>query len=111
MKRDITVTITFLSLAAMFGYVFYTGKNIEYDENDGVLGIVLVATILMLSLRVMILWLQTLIHAVRKKGEESRVGWLVAHVILGPFASFAYYYSNDPSIEKELKEKKKPWEV
>ena len=46
-------------------------------------------------LRCIVLWVQTLHHAAKPPTKESpKLVWIIAHVLFGPIASFAYYFSH-----------------
>jgi len=41
-----------------------------------------------IGIRMLVLWFQTLIHA----AQNSRVGWVICHVLFGNLASIIYFY-------------------
>ena len=46
------------------------------------------------SIRLVILFWQTLSHAVKYANPDSRMAWVVGHMFLGPIVSVPYYYKN-----------------
>jgi hypothetical protein len=65
----------------------------EVDQHSGFwwyLGLLFFAAVI----RLMILWWQTLTHAVKYGDLNSRMAWVVGHIFFGPFVSVPYYYKN-----------------
>lgn len=96
MKRDFTVTLALLIFVPYWlGRVFldftYYGLSNAPEEALSVLDFV----IFLAMLRIVVLWFQTLIHAM-SHGETAafRVSWLLLHLFLAPVATFSYYYTS-----------------
>jgi hypothetical protein len=93
MKRDITVTISAVILIALL--VFNGGEisNETFENLSGAKFHLLLWPFLFALLRSAVLWFQTLLSAARPTDQkEAKVGWIIAHVIFGPFASYLFYY-------------------
>lgn len=89
MKRDVTVT---LSLAVFAGVAVFNAVAPRGTPVGVAVALVLVPNLLA-GLRGLVLWFQTLADACAPGGgERSRVGWIVGHFLLGPLASYPYYY-------------------
>jgi hypothetical protein len=95
MRRDITVTISAIAFAYIWLFGLFTGKSgaTHYGSNPPLEFHLVFWPLLFATLRALILWFQTLIDAARPRDQkEARVGWIIGHVIFGPFASYPYYY-------------------
>lgn len=93
MKPDITITI---SASVIIAALIYGGGEVNNATFEGLPRILfhLIAWPLVASIiRCMVLWFQTLIDAARPKDQKSpRSGWMIAHFVFGPLASYPYYY-------------------
>jgi len=95
MNRDITVPLSLFIIIFMFLLDFiYEGIFLLGDTNTFVAKLFGLLPILVV-IRIIILWFQTFIHAVKSKSEQSRVKWLIGHLVLVFVASYLYYFINN----------------
>jgi type III secretory pathway component EscU len=93
MKRDVTVTISAVILIALLVTNGGDISNETFENLSGVKFHLLLWPFLFALLRSAILWFQTLLAAARPTDQkEAKVGWIIAHVLFGPFASYLFYY-------------------
>ena len=96
MKRDLTVT---LSLIIFFGTLVLglaLGMPRNITEDSPIHFHVFFWIMFAAAIRATVLWFQTLIHATKYAAEDNRVAAVMAHLLLGPIMSYAYYFAIRP---------------
>jgi hypothetical protein len=95
MRRDFTIGLSLIVLliwivGAVTGHI----PNEIVLSSDQSTAVKAFGTLGVLSiLRLMILFLQTLIYAAHNASRDSKTGLIIFHLILGPVISVPYYYS------------------
>ena len=93
MKREPTVLLSLVifAIAWILALVLKTPHTITPD--DPARFHIIFWVMFACAIRASILWLQTLVHAVKTRPTDSRVGWVLGHVFLGPITSYFYYFT------------------
>ncbi|MEM7015238.1 MAG: hypothetical protein AAF585_27590 [Verrucomicrobiota bacterium] len=87
MRRDITITLSIL-LVVVYGVFEAKLESIpEGWVSESVFWIGMAAAI-----RLAILWIQTLNHAVKSVPDNEKAWMAILHFMMGPFVSIPYYY-------------------
>lgn len=107
MKRDLTVWISLAMIVVPCLAGLAMGMPNSISSDDPIVFQVFFWLIFLGSIRVTILWFQTLIHGVKYAKEENRVAVVLAHVILGPIISYPYYMSSRLDAKREENERQK----
>jgi hypothetical protein len=96
MKRDRTVTVSVVGLVAtlVLASVLKIPKAVEPDDPAHYW--VILGVMLLCALRLSLLWLQTLIHAVENLPRSDRAAWVLGHLFFGPLSSLWYYLKTRP---------------
>jgi drug/metabolite transporter (DMT)-like permease len=97
MTRDITVIVSI----ALFAIAWVLGRFLDMPSHikpeDPVSFKILFVVMFCCAIRASVLWFQTLINATR----GAKVGWVIGHVVLGPIASYIYYFTTIENASKK----------
>lgn len=87
MKRDVTVWVA-LFVVVVAGSL---RLGLSGPDESSVAWRILSWAGLAASMRIVVLWWQTLIHGVQRSRPENRVAVVLGHVLLGPLMAYGYY--------------------
>ena len=92
MPKDKTI---FISIAIVAVNLFLTVVKIIPKQTNGswFYGILHLIFFIAACRIFVVLPIQTLIHAVKYEPEDKRVKWVIAHLLVFPFAGLPYYYT------------------
>ncbi|TVR46390.1 MAG: hypothetical protein EA425_17260 [Puniceicoccaceae bacterium] len=105
MKRDPTIPFSFFALLGIFIARLAFGVELWIDLGAPVTHQLFGWFVLLVLLRTVVLWGQSLVHSVRHAPFGSPLGWAATHLLFGPLAAWIYYFISDPAIDKEWAEK------
>jgi hypothetical protein len=97
-KRDLTVPLSLILIVGTVLIGSALGMPRTITAEDPLHFQILFAVIFIAAIRGSVLWFQTLIHATKYAAEDNRVAAVMAHLLLGPIMSYAYYFTTGPSM-------------
>ena len=96
MKRDLSIPLSLIYVLVYLCAGMFVDLPRGFSEAKDPLAKTLLIFDILVSVRIFILWIQTLIHSWKNSDPPSRVAWVLGHLFFGPIVPFIYYFLTDP---------------
>jgi hypothetical protein len=94
MRRDITIRISLIVLVCGILALLLLDTPEVIDSSSPWRWQLLLWPMWLSSLRLVVLWFQTLSHIVYDNSNRHKMSWIFGHLLFGPLSSLYYYFGS-----------------